>query len=196
MKKTERITDVELVRRIEEEGDDWNTPSVTALYRKYFGSVYCFALQRVKNPEAAQDIRQDTLTAVIEAIKGKKVKDAQNLSGFVRGVCRNKVMHFLGQEERVERLNEMEDMAEDRGNELQRLVAEEEAEILDNKKRAVQECIKRLNQSRQNILILYFYENLSTAEIARRMGITTGNARKRKHDALAALKKCLKRKML
>jgi len=196
MGEINEMTDVELVERIQQEGDEWNTEGVTALYRKYFRSVYCFALQRVKSPEAAQDIRQDTLTAVIRAIKAKKIKDPQSLSAYVRGVCRNKVMAFLGQEGKVERLNEVGDMAEERTDALEQLISDEEATMLNKAKRAIRQCIKELNQPRQNVLILSFYDSLSATEIARRMNITAGNARKRKHDALQALRKCLKRKKL
>ena len=193
MRETEKISDAELVARIEKEGNNWDTESVSMLYRRYFRSIYCFALQRVKDPGASEDIRQDTVTAVIRAIKEKRIKDPQNLAAYVRGVCRNKVMNFLSQEERIERSDEMEGIADGRADALQSLVAEEEAKTLNNTKRALEECIKRLNQSRKNILILYFHENLSTSEIAGRIGITTGNARKQKHDALQALKKCLKK---
>ena len=194
MSESEKISDAELVEKIQEEGDNWNTESAAALYRRYFGSVYCFALQRVKDHETAQDIRQDTLTTVLRAIKANKIREPQNLSAFVRGVCRNKVMDFLGQEERIETLDEMEEVAEDRVDVLQQLIADEEATMLDKVKRAIRQCIKELKHSRQNILILSFYESLSPTDIARKIGITTGNARKRKHDALQALKKCLKRK--
>ena len=195
MSESEKISDVELVERIEGEGENWNTESVATLYKRYFGSIYCFVLQRVKSPEAAQDIRQETLTTVIEAIKAKKIRDPQNLSAFVRGVCRNKVMTFLGQEERIEMLDEV-DIVEDRVDGLQHLIDEEEARLFEEKKRAIHQCIKRLNQSRQNVLILSFYEDLSPGEIAHRLDITNGNVRKRKHDALKALRKCLKSKKI
>ena len=196
MSESEKLSDIELVGRIEGEGENWNTESVAALYRKYFSRVYCFALPMVKDQEVAKDIRQDTLTTVIRAIKAKKIREPQNLSAFVLGVCRNKVMDFLGQEERVETFNEMENMAEDKTNALQQLIADEEATILDKVERAIRQCIKELNQSKQNMLFLSFYENLSPADISHRLGITPGNARKRKYDAILAIKKCLKRKKL
>jgi DNA-directed RNA polymerase specialized sigma24 family protein len=49
----------------------------------------CFAESRTRDPDLAQDIAQETLMAVIQALRNGQLRDAENLPGFVFGVARN-----------------------------------------------------------------------------------------------------------
>src|SRR5690349_15050441 len=44
---------------------------------------------RTRDPEVARELAQDTLLAVIAAIREEKVREPERLAGFVHGVARN-----------------------------------------------------------------------------------------------------------
>lgn len=186
------MEDEELVKRIEDEGENWDTEAVAQLYRKYYPKVRLFALKRLRHKECAEDICQETLFSVIRAIKQKRLERPEKLSSFIYSTCNNKIQKLFRERKVVRPVDET---IPDKGKDpLAKLLAQEAQEKLEKNKELVEECIKELNQKRKNIIILTFYQKKSTAEIATELRISENNVRKRKHDALNQLRNCIERK--
>ncbi len=150
------MEDEELVKRIEDEGENWDTEALAQLYRKYYPKVRLFALQRLRHKECAEDICQETLFSVIKAIKQKRLERPVKLSSFVYSTCYNKIQKLFRERKVGQSVDET---IPDKGKEpLAKLLAQEAQEKLDKKKELVEDCIKELNQKRKNIIILTFYQ--------------------------------------
>jgi RNA polymerase sigma-70 factor (ECF subfamily) len=66
-----------------------------------------------------------------------------------------------------------------------------EALISSERRTAVLLAVEKLNESDREILKLSYVEGLSGAEIGRRMGLSEGNVRVRRHRALQKLSESL-----
>ena len=76
-------------------------------------------------------------------------------------------------------------MADDRESTLDRLVSEDDKELLMN-------AIKKLSDKEQQVLALYYYEGLSLKEIGRVIGVTESRVSQIHGKALSLLRAVLK----
>ncbi|MBR0221160.1 MAG: sigma-70 family RNA polymerase sigma factor, partial [Synergistaceae bacterium] len=76
-------------------------------------------------------------------------------------------------------------LADDRESMLDRLVAEDDKELLMN-------AIKKLSEKEQQVLALYYYEGLSLKEIGRVIGVTESRVSQIHGKALSLLRAVLK----
>src|SRR5215472_1312230 len=80
-----------LVDRIRK-GDSSAQEEFVNLYRR---PIQAIATARTGDPEAARDICQDVLIAVLAAIERDKIREPDKLSAFVQGTARNLINNFL-----------------------------------------------------------------------------------------------------
>ena len=69
----------------------------TALYRRWQGALYRFALQMTGNAGLAAEITQEAFMTVIREAKAFDPARG-SLGGFLYGICRNHVLRYLAQE--------------------------------------------------------------------------------------------------
>ena len=165
---------------VELSGDDEKLESEIA--DRFWGRVRLLAARFLNDPQAAQDVAQETMRRVVEALRGDRVRDRNALPGFVLQTARNICLHRARSNRRqLVAMTRLEDgfagtrSAED--DPLRNLLARERLD-------ALRMAIDRLDETDRQILSLFFAEGLDAAEVGRRLQLEPGAARVRKHRAL------------
>jgi RNA polymerase sigma-70 factor (ECF subfamily) len=139
--------------------------------------VRLFASARLHGSDAASDIAQETILAVIEALRAGRLREPYNLPGFVLGTARNLVNnHHRKQARNPEVLEDPPDRP-----------AETDGQWagLDHERRAlVRKALGRLNALDRRILLLTLIEGMHPREIAPIVGLKPDVVRTRKARAV------------
>lgn len=143
-----------------------------------------FALRRVRDAATAEDVAQETLRRVADALRAGRVANLDALPGFVfqtgRHVCLEQ-QRAAGREERaLRRLGASSDETAPVPDALAMLIGEE-------RRVAVRRALAALDDDDRTLLRQVYFDQLDSAEMARRLGVTAGAFRVRKHRALRRL---------
>jgi RNA polymerase sigma-70 factor (ECF subfamily) len=154
---------------------------------RYWERVRLFALRRVGDAAAAEDVAQEVLRRVTEALRAGRVADHAALPGYVFQTALYVCLHHgrsAGREARaLDRF--ARGAAEAAGDDaLFRLITAE-------RRAAVRLALERLNADDRNLLRLLFFQQVEPAEIARLLAVTPETLRVRKHRALRRLAEAL-----
>lgn len=153
------------------------------LHERYWKRLTLFASRRLRDPGAAEDIAQETLRRVLEALRGNRVENLNALPGFVFQTARNICMH-RGRSAKRERgaLLRFSSGAADSLDEdpVREMVSRERIA-------ALREAMGALEPSERELLNLLYVEALDTLTIAARLEIDSGALRVRKHRLLRKL---------
>jgi RNA polymerase sigma-70 factor (ECF subfamily) len=154
-----------------------------ALVERYWGRLRLFAARRLGDVAAAEDVAQDTIRTVIEALRAGRVAEMAALPGYIFQTARHLCMHQYRATERE-------------GRALQRLTPTGErvtdtdalASLIDAERcSAVRQALGRLPQDDRQLLHLLYFEQIEPDEIARQLDLSAGALRVRKHRALGRL---------
>ena len=159
------------------------TASEEQLAGRFAERVKLFAARHLNDAAAADDVAQETLRRVVEAIRSNKIINQQALPGFVFQTARNICLHWVrstAREQSAFARLEREPGEPRACDALAALVTSERAQ-------AVKAAIGRLASEDRQLLRMFFYEELETDLIATRLGITAMAVRVRKHRALRRL---------
>lgn len=152
------------------------------LAETYRPRVLYFALRRLRDRSLAEDVAQETITAVIEALRAGRLRDPSRLGSFILGVAKN----LVSQVQR-DRLKELKHAANPHSEPWR---ADTEAELLLKEQiEAMRSAVHQLASQDREILYHCFVEEQALDEIAKKSGISYTAARQRKSRALARLKK-------
>jgi RNA polymerase sigma-70 factor (ECF subfamily) len=153
-----------------------------ALCQKYANRIRGFGLRHLRDKQAADDLVQHVLLAVLTAVREGRVEDPARLDGYVLGTCRNAVMDMR------------------RGAARQRRVAERAGaglpaayepgwESVD--RRRLEHCLRELQPRDRAVVLATFLEDCDADEIGRTLQLSPGNVRVIRHRALASLLDCV-----
>ncbi len=134
---------------------------------------------RLRQADAVLDLTQDTLVAVIVALRKGQLREPDRLAAFVHGVARNIVNnHLRGQHRRGEAPLD-DDVAA-------RLTASDSRE--DEERRGmVAKGLAAIAPADREVLQLTLVDGLHPREIAQRLSLTSDTVRQRKTRALKRL---------
>jgi RNA polymerase sigma-70 factor (ECF subfamily) len=143
-----------------------------------------FSAHQLNDSAGAEDVTQEVLRLVIEAIRANRIDNQEALPGFVFQTARNVCMHWVRSKLREQSAfarYERESTEEASGSDaLENLVSAERAQ-------EVKRALERLHPDDRELLAMIYYDEFDTAEIARRYHITPAALRVRKHRALQRL---------
>ncbi len=169
------LSDQQLLVLVQQDDGD----AFTALYLKYSGDLYSTAYKRTCDRELSQDIVQIVFA---DLWSRRKTMVVNQLSGFLHGAVRNQVFkmslkaparsHFL------RRLESLTDAA----------VTAEDPVLEKDYQRLIELWIAALPGKRRNIFLLFYKEDLSTAEISDRLGISRKTVQNQLHSAAQQLR--------
>jgi RNA polymerase sigma-70 factor (ECF subfamily) len=149
---------------------------------RYSKRICAYGLRHLRDGTAAEDLAQQVLLSVLQALRSGKVRDDQNLDRYVFGTCRNTAMAMR------------------RGSARQRRIADATASILPLgydapwvlvDKARLESCLERLETRARAVLIATFVDERDAEEIGRSMGLSAANVRVIRHRAIAVLQRCL-----
>ncbi len=131
-------------------------------------------LARTRDREVARDLAQETLIAVVLALRNGQLREAERLAAFVHGIARNIVNSFFRTRGPKTELIAPEHAVADPGDAL------EGAERI----RKVRAALAGLEPIDRRILLCTLVEGMKPGEIARRLGLSSELVRTRKSRAI------------
>jgi RNA polymerase sigma factor (sigma-70 family) len=143
-----------------------------------------FAARRLNDISAAEDVTQETLRIVVEAVRANRIDNPDALPGFVFQTARNICLHWIRSTAReksaLARLEREPADESSHSDALATLVSAERAQM-------VKTALNRLSAEDKRLLTMIYYGDLGSDEIALTLGVTTAAVRVRKHRALRRL---------
>jgi RNA polymerase sigma factor (sigma-70 family) len=146
------------------------------LARLFTSRVALFAAVRTRDSEAARDLAQEVLLAVVCALRNGHLREAERLSGFVYGTARNLINNYLRNRSRVPTADPIDDTLD--------LTSTPDPVETTERRGLVQRALGALDSTDRRILLLTLVEGLKPREIATRLGLTSEVVRTRKSRAL------------
>jgi len=142
---------------------------------------------RLGDPEAARDLTQDVLLAVVRALRDGQLRETDRLTAFVFGIARNQINNYRRSLARVP--------AQDPLDEEMMAVAVHTTDLLQDAERStlMRRAMSDLDATSRTILVLTLVEGLKPGEIAGRLGLTPEVVRTRKSRALRQVAKRIKK---
>jgi len=143
-----------------------------------------FAARHLDDRVAAEDVAQETLRRVLEAVRANRIENIDALPGFVFQTARNLCMHWIRSTAREKSaFARFERESADNGESPDALASLISSERIH----AVKRAIDRLTADDKRLLAMIYYDDLDTEEIAHRLGINVSAVRVRKHRSLQRL---------
>lgn len=151
----------------------------TRFVHLYCDCVFAMALGRTRDRDAARELVDDVLMAVILALRSGAVRDRGHLGGFVHGTALNKIHGYFRKQRQWRRALRLQPAS---------LATEplDDAETQD-RWRMAREAMAFLHDSDREILRLNLVEGLKPGEIAARLKLSPALVRQRKCRALRAI---------
>jgi len=151
----------------------------TRFVHLYCDCVFAMALGRTRDRDAARELVDDVLMAVILALRSGAVRDRGHLGGFVHGTALNKIRGYFRKQRQWRRALRLQPAS---------LATEplDDAESQD-RWRMAREAMAFLHDSDREILRLNLVEGLKPGEIAARLKLSPALVRQRKCRALRAI---------
>ena len=152
--------------------------------RLFQNKVFVVLLARTHDAEAARELTQDVLLAVLRALRDGRMHEADRLAAFVHGTARNLANNFL-------RARSQRPDSEAVTPELQ---LTQSADDFERRERIslVRRALEQLDATDQKILLATLVEDLKPGEIARQIGLTPEVVRQRKSRAVKKVAELIK----
>ncbi len=147
--------------------------------------IFVMALVRTRDAEAARDLRQDALIALLDALRKGHLREADKLAAFVYGTARNVINNHLRARAQAPARESIDPdtlvaTASDGFEAAERLAL-------------VREAIARLEPNDRTILRMTLTEGLTPSEIGTRLSFTSELVRQRKSRAIKKVIEAVKR---
>jgi len=168
------------------------SPSAVAerdLVARFWDRLKVFGTRRLGDPSLAEDLAQEALRRVTEALRAGRVENLDALPAFVFQTATHLCMH-----EYRSRGREARAMARLQSGDVDPPAAEPhplDGMVRREARAAVQAALRRLAPGDRDLLHSLYYEQEESAAVAGRLGITTGALRVRKHRAVSRLAELL-----
>ena len=160
------------------------------LAREFHPRVLTAASVRLHGSDAANDIAQETMAAVLQALRAGTLREPAKLPGFVLGIARNLINNYCRLEARGRGVVEAVD-------ELPERAAPADVEggaAFDEERRAlVREALACVKPTDRRIVMLTLVEGMSPREIAPIVGLAPEAVRTRKTRAVKAIGRTIER---
>jgi RNA polymerase sigma factor (sigma-70 family) len=153
--------------------------------KAYGKRIFLIASVRTRDREAARDIAQEVLVAVLLALRAGQVREAEKLPAFVQGTARNLINNYL---RRVSRRAEtdLDAIAIPGPDPMEEIETTERQQI-------VRRELTGYSVQDQQILLLSMVDGHSLTVVAERLGLSHDAVRARKSRLLRRITKKVKR---
>lgn len=158
------------------------------LYEKMYDKLYFFALKNVRSKEDAEDIVQEAFMKALESLD--ELNSSESFSGWIYSVTYNLCIDKMRGGKRVARF-ETED---DRDNAIENSALNEPVMVPEDymqneeTKRQIKDVIDGLRPDMRSAVILYYYDQMSIAEIAETMNLSESSVKSKLYQARKKIK--------
>ena len=176
---------------VEESQPERPNSTADGLTRRFWEPIRVFAARRLADPTQAEDLAQETIRRVLDALAAGRVADPQALPAFVFRTAHN--LCLLGYRAASRQARAFARLAADgpaspaTDDPLTRLISEEDHA-------RVRRAMGDLSEGDRDLLKALYYDQLDPAEVARRLGVTPATLRVRRHRAVQRLAASLQRR--
>lgn len=154
-------------------GDPWAEDELVRIFR---ARVFVMMRARTQEPDAARDLCQDVLMALLCALRQGQLRAPERLAAFVYGIARNTANNYLRTRRRQSVLDELPESV---------AAAACDDPVKSAERRQLVICaLSSVTREDRRILLLTLAEGLKPGEIAERLGLNDEVVRTRKSRAL------------
>jgi RNA polymerase sigma-70 factor, ECF subfamily len=160
---------------------DGDREAEAELCRRMGPRIRLYGLRHLRSPSAADDLVQQVLLRVLEALRTDRLRERDKLAQFVLGTCRMTVLDLRRSVRRQEEL--LARFGSD-------LVPEPPSlPRLDEQRLA--RCVQMLKERERSVVVMTFYDEQTAAETAGFLGLSETNVRVIRHRAIRQLRDCM-----
>jgi RNA polymerase sigma-70 factor, ECF subfamily len=153
----------------------------TELYRRFAPRIRLFGLRHLRDEDAARDLMQQVLLLTIEKLREGAVRDMDMIGSFILGSSRMLALNLKRRDRRRDAL-------------LGAFPAQHPAVTAASTamdERELEACLSTLAERERTIVVLTFYSEQSSRQIAETLGISEGNVRVIRSRAVDRLRACM-----
>jgi len=173
-------TDGDLARAIAS-GAGTAEAAETELYRRFAPRVRLYGLRHLRDEDAARDLMQQVLLLTIEKLRDGAVRDMDMIGSFILGTSRMVAVNRKRRDRRREALLE--------AFPIEHPAVSAAPDIMDEQE--LEGCLSTLAERERAVVLLTFYGDRSSREIAQTLGISEGNVRVIRSRAIDRLRACM-----
>lgn len=170
--------DEELVRKI----GSGDTAAEAELLRRMAPRIRLYGLRHLRDKHGADDLTQQVLITTLEALRAGRLRKPEKLASFVLGTCRMTVLDLRRGAQRKARL--LEEFGADLPS-----PAPAPGPQLDHEQLA--RCVQGLKERERTVVIMTFYDEQTSADVCRFLGVNENNVRVIRHRAIHQLRNCM-----
>ena len=161
-----------------------NVSAYEFLFRKYYGTVYCFVRNMLKDSSAAEDIAQNIFMRIW--LNRASLHPDKPIKHLLFVMAKNEALDVLKSKYSKSALlsTDVHDKELENGDADKRVMMLETAS-------GIKDIIAKLPPQRRTVFVLSRYNNLSNKEIAGRLGLSVRTVEKHLELALRELRKAL-----
>jgi RNA polymerase sigma-70 factor (ECF subfamily) len=152
------------------------------LYRRFAARVRLYGLRHLRDDAAADDLAQQVLLVTIERLRAGEVRNPDEVGSFILGTSRMLAGAMTRKARRREALVALFHAPD-------RYV--EPSDVASGDIDAMERCLHGLAERDRRVLLLTFYAEKTSAEIAAELGVTGTVVRVARHRALGRLRDCV-----
>ncbi|MGV3602991.1 MAG: RNA polymerase sigma factor [Dyadobacter fermentans] len=160
---------------------DGEKAALGELYERYYRQLYRYGTRLLSDTDVIEDTIQDLFINIWHT--RHKLPEVRNVKSYLFTIVRREILHKLKKEQSftdVETLSDLLSLGEESSYEHD----DYEKWLVDKLKHTLQTLPKR----QLDVIILRYYENFPTSEIAMIMGITEKSVRNTLHKAISHLR--------
>lgn len=174
-----KLTDANLVERISS-GEDREAEA--ELLQRLAPRLRLYGLRHLRDEAAAEDLMQQVLITVLEALREGRLRESERLASFVFGTCRMTVLNLRrGVRRRAELLARF-------GSDLP-AASVSPTPYLDRKQ--LTRCLEGLKERERTVVVMSFFDEQTGDEVAGFLGASAENVRVIRHRAIRRLRECM-----
>jgi RNA polymerase sigma-70 factor (ECF subfamily) len=160
---------------------DGDSEAEAEVCRRMAPRMRLYGLRHLRSASAADDLVQQVLLKMLEALRAGRLLEPEKLAQFALGTCRMTVVDLRRTARRQERL--LAEFGSDLIPDPPPMPQVDGAQLA--------RCVRMLKERERTVVVLTFYDDQTAGEAAGLLGITETNVRVIRHRALRNLRSCM-----
>lgn len=152
------------------------------LFRRMAPRVHLYGLRHLRDRHAAQDLSQQVVVTVLEALRAGRLREPEKLASFILGTAKMIVLDMRRGAGRRKHLLETFGASVPEP-------APPPLPQLDHQH--LTRCLQNLKERERAVIVMSFYDEQSSDEVARSLGVSEANVRVIRHRAIHQLRDCM-----
>jgi RNA polymerase sigma-70 factor (ECF subfamily) len=173
-----QLDDAELARRI----GSGDSEAEAELFRRMAPRIRLYGLRHLRDQCASEDLTQEVLITTLEALRAGRLREPEKLASFVLGTCRMTVLNLRRGAQRKERL--LDQFGADLLMPVQPSIPNLDHQLLTR-------CVQKLKERERAVVVMTFYDEKTSADVADFLGVSEANTRVIRHRAIHQLRDCM-----